>query len=239
MAIKQFNSIAGFSIGGDPTPITVVDSNANVTANTLVVNANASITGNITVGNANLGNLATANFFQGDGGLLTNIAVSAGTSIVNGTSNVAVGLNGNITVGVGGSPNVFVVSNAGANVSGALDATGNISATYFIGNGSLLTGITGGGGTSITTQITTATSVSTAINNRYIIASTTGATLTLPGTPSLGDTVYFAVANDLANNVIARNGQNIMGVAEDMTINVNDISFSLVFANSTLGWRIS
>ncbi len=239
MAIKQFNSIAGFSIGGDPTPISVVDSNANVTANTLVVNANASITGNVTVSNANLGNLATANFFQGDGGLLTNIAATAGSSITNGTSNVAVSPSGNVTTSVAGTANVLVVTTAGANVAGNLTAVGNISATYFVGNGSLLTGISGGGGTSITTQITTATSVSTAINNRYIIASTTGATLTLPSGPSLGDTIYFVVANDLANNVIAHNGQNIMGVAEDMTINVNDISFSLVFANSTLGWRIS
>lgn len=126
MAIKQFNSIAGYSIGGDPSPITVVDSNANVTANTLVVNTNASIAGNITVGNANLGNLVTANFFQGDGGLLTNIAVSSGTAIINGTSNVSVGLNGNVTIGINGNSNVLVVTSTSANIAGTVNITGNI-----------------------------------------------------------------------------------------------------------------
>jgi hypothetical protein len=33
----------------------------------------ANIAGNLTSGNANLGNLATANFFSGDGSLLTNV----------------------------------------------------------------------------------------------------------------------------------------------------------------------
>jgi hypothetical protein len=35
------------------------------------------VNGNITSNNANLGNLATANFFQGDGSLLTNISSNA------------------------------------------------------------------------------------------------------------------------------------------------------------------
>ena len=44
------------------------------TANTL------SLTGNIAAGNANLGNLVTANFFSGNGSLLTGITASAGNS---------------------------------------------------------------------------------------------------------------------------------------------------------------
>jgi hypothetical protein len=70
-------------VGGNTTTIgTAFSAAANVTGNvtsgnvtTGIVAANtANITGNITSGNANLGNLATANFFSGDGGLLTNIA---------------------------------------------------------------------------------------------------------------------------------------------------------------------
>ena len=134
---KQFNSIIGYSVG-NPTEVIVIDANANVSANTLSVTANAGITGNITTGNANLGNLVTANFFQGDGGLLTNIAVSAGTSIVNGTSNVAVGLNGNVTLGIGGTANVLVVTPTGANITGTANVTGNANVGNLGASGSLV-----------------------------------------------------------------------------------------------------
>jgi hypothetical protein len=54
---------------------------ANVTGNAIIGNVStdlmesnvANIAGNLTSGNANLGNLATANFFSGDGSLLTNV----------------------------------------------------------------------------------------------------------------------------------------------------------------------
>jgi hypothetical protein len=58
------------------------------------------VTGNITSGNANLGNLATANFFTGNGSLLTSIT------------------GANVTGNVGNALNAYAV--AGANVSGAV-----------------------------------------------------------------------------------------------------------------------
>lgn len=76
----------------------------------------ANITGNLVSGNANLGNLARANFFQGDGGYLSNI-IAANingnlTRIVNGTSNVNIPTaNGNITFSVNGVANVATISN--------------------------------------------------------------------------------------------------------------------------------
>ena len=50
------------------------------------ITGTANITGNLSAANANLGNLAKANFFQGDGSLLTNISVGAGSYIENGNS---------------------------------------------------------------------------------------------------------------------------------------------------------
>ena len=64
-----------------------------------------------------------------------------GTQIVNGTSNVSITTaDGNITVGVAGTANVVTISTDSMNV------VGNVSATYFIGNGSQLTGISASGG---------------------------------------------------------------------------------------------
>ena len=83
------------------------------------------VTGNITSGNANLGNLAKANFFQGDGGLLSNITGSSGAFIANGTSNVTIATSGgNVTTSVGGTANVLLVKTTGANISGTLGVTG-------------------------------------------------------------------------------------------------------------------
>ena len=103
------------------------------------------VTGNISSGNANLGNLATANFFQGDGGLLSNITATGGTSIVNGTSNVVVVASGNVTTSVAGTANVLLVKATGANILGTLDVTGlaTIGNLFFtnpgIGNSTVVT----------------------------------------------------------------------------------------------------
>lgn len=95
-----------------------------------------------------------------------------------------------------------------------------------------------GGGTSITTEIVTGTTQTAVKDYRYVIANTSTTTVTLPASPSLGDTVYILVANDLANNIVARNGLNIMSLAEDLTLDQQYISIGLVYTNSTLGWRI-
>lgn len=93
-------------------------------------------------------------------------------------------------------------------------------------------------GGSLTTNIVTANSVTAVNNNRYVLANTTLTSVTLPASVTLGDTVYVVVANDLTTNIINRNGQNIMGVAENLDLDVADISIGLVYTNATLGWRI-
>ena len=61
--------------------------------------------------------------------------------IQNGSSNIKVALNGNATTSVGGIPNVVVVSGSGQSVTGNITASGNIRASYLLGNGSQLTGL--------------------------------------------------------------------------------------------------
>jgi hypothetical protein len=62
-------------------------------------------------------------------------------SISSGTSNVVVYSNAAVTISSGGTPNVVVITTTGQQVTGQISATGNISGNYFIGNGSLLTGL--------------------------------------------------------------------------------------------------
>jgi hypothetical protein len=105
------------------------------------------VTGNISSGNANLGNAATANYFIGNGSLLSNLPI--GTTVSNGTSNISIPVaNGNVNVSVNGSPNIFVVSASGASVAGNLATTnittganttvGNITGNWLLTAGSQL-----------------------------------------------------------------------------------------------------
>ena len=63
-------------------------------------------------------------------------------------------------------------------------------------------------------------------------------TVTLPSAPSAGARVRVTPVNGLATNVIARNGLNIMSLAQDMTINNASASVTLEYINATVGWRI-
>lgn len=69
--------------------------------------------------------------------------------------------------------------------------------------------------------------------------NTTAPTMTLPATPVANDVVYIMDADNSAatNNItVARNGSTIMGLSENLTINVNGASVRLQFINSS--WRL-
>jgi hypothetical protein len=84
-----------------------------------------SITGNITSQNANLGNLAVANYFQGDGSLLTNIT---GGNVTGQVANALVAG----TVYTNAQPNITSVGTLSS-----LDVTGNISGNNITANGNI------------------------------------------------------------------------------------------------------
>jgi hypothetical protein len=128
VAFKYFNVKNGLSTGN----INLHAGNSNVQAS--YFNGTGSVlTGNLTSGNANLGNAATANFFIGDGGLLSNITTAGGSSITNGNSNVSVSANSNVTVSVNGSSNIATFSSSGLTLTGNL-VVGNVSNLGNIGN---------------------------------------------------------------------------------------------------------
>lgn len=70
--------------------------------------------------------------------------------------------------------------------------------------------------------------------NTYVF--TASLTLTLPLAPVAGDWVDFSDRSGFTTCVIARNSQNIMGVAEDMTLDNTNGSGKLVFVDATRGW---
>ena len=193
MAIKPFNSVAGFSVGETPANIILAngrittngaDFTANITAlgvltdnlyyangtpwdlsdpggsNTAIQfnddesfggstaftfdkdTANLDLTGNITV---------STGIITGDGGGISNISVSAGAFIENGTSNVQVDPSGPIRVSSAGTANILSVKSTGTavevtgsmSVSGGFDTNVDFNSTANLGPESNVT-ITGG-----------------------------------------------------------------------------------------------
>ena len=90
------------------------------------------------------------------------------------------------------------------------------------------------------TSITAYTAV--AGDNLLIDTASTGVTITLPASPSKGDTVSImdvsATGGFGSNNVtVNRNSQPIRGDASNLTLNNNNQSIKLRYTNATKGWQ--
>ncbi len=84
--------------------------------------------------------------------------------------------------------------------------------------------------------VSNTTTISAVAGNHYVLTAATTATVTLPASPTISDTVWVTVANGLTTNVVARNGKNIQGIAEDMTLNSAYAAAQLRFSDNTEGW---
>jgi hypothetical protein len=190
--------------------------NSNVSSFLASFGSNTIVTtGNITAGNANLGNAVTANYFVGNGSLLTGIAkATSADSVANGNSNVNIlTANGNVTIAAVGNT-VATITGTGVNVAGYVTATGNITggnanlgnavtANFFVGNGSLLTGIA---------KASSADSVANGNSNVNILTAN-------------GNVTIAAVGNTVAT--ITGTGVNIAGYV--------NATGNVTAANATLG----
>jgi hypothetical protein len=178
----------------------------NTSAEFIFASNAAESTGVVTV--TSYGNVR-ANVYFGNGSQLTGVsAVSAGY-IANGTSNVNIPtVNGNITVGVAGNAGIVTVTGTGVNIagyanlgSGNLLTTGNITAGYFIGNGSQLTGIAkatsadsvANGTSNVNIPIVNGNVNLTAAGNTSLVVTGTGANIT--GTLNATGNISFTGAN--------------------------------------------
>ena len=173
--------------------------NANIT--NLFVSVSANINANLRAANANLGNLATANFFSGNGSLLTGVQVPANTQIINGTSNVRIATaNGNITLSSNGIT-TLTISDTSANITSALSVGGNITgANLSTGN------VTASGNLSVTgtsnLAISNFSNLVTFQQTTDILNQKTGATGTVTHDFNTG-TIFFhsLVANNFTVNI--------------------------------------
>lgn len=115
-----------------------------------------------------------------------------------------------------------------------------ISGTTVIGDSRSLENV-GFGSTTITTLhsgITTTSSSKTLANREFCEVVGSGLTITLPSNPMPGWEVSVNVGN-FTNTNVARNGSNIMSLAENITLDVAYKMVKFVYVNSSVGWRIN
>jgi len=78
---------------------------------------------------------------------------------------------------------------------------------------------------------------------KYIIdCSSAAVTVTLPASPVMGDEVSIidGTGSAATNNItVARNGNKIQGLAENMIVNISRVAFTLAYYNSTQGWILT
>lgn len=87
-------------------------------------------------------------------------------------------------------------------------------------------------------SIVTASTVTATAGQHIVLTNASASTCTLPASPAAGDTVWVTVGNGRTDNVIARNGLNVMGLAEDMTVDSANVTVQLRYINASLGWRL-
>ena len=233
---------------GSATTAGTVTTNAQPNITSVGTLTSLAVNGNINAGNISGGNLVKANFFQGDGYLLSNLTIAAGSSIVNGNSNVLVTANSNVNTSVAGVANVLVVTSTGANIAGTFNVTGNanvgnIGATNGVftnvsGNGASLTSLTGANVTGTVANATYATSAGSA---------TTAGTVTTAAQPnitSVGTLSSLSVSgNTTSGNVYANSGTvggslltgTLTTAAQPNVTSVGTLSSLAVTANVTAG----
>ena len=76
----------------------------------------------------------------------------------------------------------------------------------------------------------------------YLVdCSATVISITLPASPTVGDSVFihdFVGKADTNNITVLRNGEKMMGVEDDMVIDYSDTALELVYTNADRGWQV-
>ena len=181
--------------------------------------------------------------YKSDGVTQANIDVGSVDvdAIVSGTSTVGIsGANGNTFMTVGGTANVLVASTTGVAVTGTMSATGNITGSYILGNGSQLTGIDATSiqnGTSNVKVVSSGGNVTVGIANtsNVVVVSTTGVAVTGTMSATGNTTGGNLLTGGLISATGAITGATITGSTLSSTGNVNTVGVAATGNISTTG----
>ena len=196
------------------------------------------------------GSGATVNVANGSKVMVVTDGAGAGAAVLN--ANPTEAGTGTVT-SVGGTGTVN-----GITLTGTVTSSGNLTLGGTLANVDLTTQVTGtlplaNGGTNATTAAGARASLSanalpilkgtsyTAVVGEFIVASAGGITITLPATPSAGDTVTVKDGTGAAATTtftVARNGSNIAASATDLIFDKNYAEITMTYIDGTIGWSV-
>jgi hypothetical protein len=162
----------------------------------------------------------TFSVFQSNGSTLANIAVGSidVSSIASGTTSFGIPTpSGNAVITVGGTSNVLEIATNRASLGGALVATGNITGSYILGNGSQLTGIDAtsiqNGTANVKTILNGNVTISAAGTPNVVVVTSTGAniagTINVTGNANVGN---LDTAGNITASYLFGNGSQLSGI---------------------------
>lgn len=95
-------------------------------------------------------------------------------------------------------------------------------------------------GTALVSAYDTVTAGGTAtITNRTVYYVTSNSqTITLPASPGAGNEVVVINGGNFTATVVARNGSNIMSLAENMTLDKPYAAMTFIYIDATRGWVV-
>jgi hypothetical protein len=224
--ITGFNSVTGNVIGGNITTAGLVTATGNVTGANVVTTGLVTVTGNVIGGNVTTAGNVVATGLVSAGGNVTGANITTAGLITAG-GNIT---GGNIiTTALMQAANVSATANVQAGnlrTTGLVSATGNVTSaanvagTYFIGNGSQLTGLSLG---------VSVTKFENGTSKGEVNAPNGNISFTVAGTANVvvidTTTVY---ANVVSVQSIAKTGSNGVG-----NIGSSGSYFNQVFATAT------
>jgi hypothetical protein len=148
------------------------------------------------------------------GGTVTSVAISGGTTGLT-TSGGPITSSGTVTIA-----GTLAVANGGTNATTAAGARTSLgAAAYPIQKGANYTAVSGD----------------------VIVVTAGSITITLPATPSAGDTVGIKDGTGTASATsftVARNGSNIASSATDLTFDVDFGEITMSYIDGTIGWSV-
>ena len=196
------------------------------------------------------GSGANVNVANGSKVMVVTDGAGSGAAVFN--ANPTEATDGTVT-SVGGTGTV-----QGLTLSGTVTSTGNLTLGGSLADVDLTAQVTGtlpiaNGGTNATTASAARASLSanalpilkgtsyTAVVGEFVTATAAGITITLPATPSAGDTVTIKDGTGAAATssfTVGRNGSNIASSATDLTFDVDFGEITMSYIDGTIGWSV-
>lgn len=88
-------------------------------------------------------------------------------------------------------------------------------------------------------KITIGSNGATLKDGEYVVIPSSGTTVNLPTSPAPGNSLTIVVAGVFKDTIVGRSGSNIMGLAEDITLDKQYAAMVFTYVDATHGWRLN